>query len=1116
MAHENASARKMVKVATAFLGLISCVMSCPSARSQVAGAGLSGTIRDISGAVISGSRVSIKNLGTDVVRTVTTNSDGIFSAPNLPPGAYQVTVKSSGFETLVQSNLTLTVGAQQELRLTMKIGEISQTVTVSQRPPTIDLASAMISSTVGSTTVRELPLNGRDWTQLATLEPGVNTVRTQASTSSATANRTNRGFGNQLTDSGHSPYENSYRMNGININDYSNGAPGSAIGANLGVDAIQEFSIVTTNYTAEYGRTSGAVINAVTRSGTNKFYGTAFGFLRDSHLDSKNYFDSKTKPIAPFHRYQFGGAGGGPIVRDKTFIFGAYEGVRQAQSSTSAVVVPSPAARNGLLCSLCATPNQLPFVAGSTNSNGVSLTVVPYLGFWPLAPAGSPFSTNGDTQSFSTNGVVNLKENYATVRLDHHFSESDTLSATWMYDRGPYTEPDPLLNVLSSLLSERQLYGLEESHLFSAALVNTARFGFNRSKGYSGGVVGAITPVAGDTTLGIRPGIAAPIIQGTGLTATASVGSATQNFLVSNSFQFYDDLFLTKGKHSLKFGFALEPIQFNNLTHQRQNGVYTFSGTTGVAGITALQAFLQDTPASVTELSPGTGFEEGSRQTSLGFYVHDSWQALPSLNINIGLRYEPVTLPTEAHGLYGSLVNLTDPTVTRVPTLWAKNPSLKNFEPRVGLSWDPFGTQKTSIHAGFGVFDILPLPWMYNQTLPSSVPFTALASASGLVQGDFPVVKSKQILTSSALAVVHIPQAPPTTYSMNWNLNIQREITSALSGTIGYVGSRSVHMPDLVDNMNYALPMATPAGYLYPIGSDPKLNPNVGNIRGRLWDDDAYYSSLQAGLTEKLDHGIMFQASYTWAKCLDTGSHIVFNDPYQNSLPDYNYFDKHTTRGLCDFSIAQNGTVSFIYAPTLDKASGLESAVVNGWSIGGLLAVQSGSPFTPVMNGDPWNRASGDTNVDYVDRLPGCNAINSAWKSNGKGYLNLNCFTPPTAPASMASECDPGSFSSNPNPAPSGQVYCANLVGNVGRNQLVGPGLLNLDMSVFKSVHFSDRFGTQLRVEMFNILNHPNFLPPLNNEALFNTNGAVMTNSSQIDTTSVPSRQIQFGMKVMF
>src|SRR3984957_19284651 len=444
------------------LAMLFTGVACPPANAQAVGATLSGTVTDPSGGVIVGAEITIKNAGTGISRTVTSDSAGFYSVPNLLPGTYSVSTTSAGFST-AQADITLSVGAQQQLNLSMKVGATTETVNVSESAPAVELTSATISSEVDATTVRELPLNGRDWTQLATLEPGVSTVRTQASTSSATANRSNRGFGNQLTDSGHSPYENSYRVNGINVNDYTNGSPGSVIGANLGTDAIQEFSVLTTDYTAEYGRTSGAIINSITKSGENTFHGDLFAFVRNASLDAKNYFDSSTGPIPAFARYQYGGAIGGPIVKNKTFFFASYEGVLQDRSTTFTDQVPSQAARTGIVCT--ANPSPAP---PTCNNVGVSPAVQPYLAFWPTG--NGALSPDGNTQTYTYAGLFHLQENYASARVDHHFSDNDTLSGSWMFDSGPYTQPDALGNVLTSLFSSRVIYVAGETHIFSPTL----------------------------------------------------------------------------------------------------------------------------------------------------------------------------------------------------------------------------------------------------------------------------------------------------------------------------------------------------------------------------------------------------------------------------------------------------------------------------------------------------------------------------------------------------------------------------------------------------------------------------------------------------------------------
>src|ERR1700675_3878208 len=352
------------------------------ADSQVTGSTLSGLVTDASGATIANASVSAKNVATGEERAVVTNAEGFYTAPNLLPGSYDVSVTAPQFQKIVRRGITLTVGAQQALNISLKPGAVTQVVEVMGAPPDVQTTSSAVSSTVDSRTVRELPLNGRDWTTLATLEPGVTSVPNQATTS-FNANKGNRGFGNQLADSRHRPNENSYRLNGLTINDYSNAAPGGATGLNLGVDSVQEFSVITTGYTAEYGRTSGAVINAITKSGTNQFHGTGFFFDRDSIFDARNYFDGPK--IAPFHRTQFGASAGGPIVKDRTFIFASYEGFRQSQEGSGTVHVTDAAARTYSL---------------------LSPAMVPYLALWPVAPVGSP-DTGGNgvpgVQPFNVN-----------------------------------------------------------------------------------------------------------------------------------------------------------------------------------------------------------------------------------------------------------------------------------------------------------------------------------------------------------------------------------------------------------------------------------------------------------------------------------------------------------------------------------------------------------------------------------------------------------------------------------------------------------------------------------------------------------------------------------------
>src|SRR6266404_3588899 len=565
--------------------------------AQVAGATLSGLVTDSSAAAIAGAKVAVKNLATREVREGQTNSEGFYSLPNLLPGQYEVSVAAKGFSTTVQKDIILTVGAQQALNLSLKPGEVTQVVEVKSTPPDVQTTSSAISSTVDSKTVRELPLNGRDWTTLATLEPGVISVPNQATTS-FNANKGNRGFGNQLADSGHRPNENSYRLNGLSINDYSNAAPGGATGLNLGVDSVQEFSVITTGYTAEYGRTSGAVINAITKSGTNQFHGTGFFFDRDKVFDARNFFDGTTIP--PFRRIQFGGSGGGPIIKGKTFIFANYEGLRQSQSSSGTIKVPTQEARSGLVC--VPDPNNSNNPCASLKQVTVDPAIVPYLALWPC-PGPCQNATLTDASTLSVAVPNHASENYFITRLDHRISTADSLAGSYTFDSGPQSQSDPLGNTVHQVFSRRQTGTFEETHIFSAAMVNTFRAGLSR-------VIGKINDplsgnaVATDATLAIAPGAkATPQIPVPGLTTAFGLGGFNRFAHAWNSLQVADDAFLTHGTHSIKFGFAFERMQYNVLERLSPNG--------RMSTYASLEAFLRNLPDKLNALAPGGSHEVG-------------------------------------------------------------------------------------------------------------------------------------------------------------------------------------------------------------------------------------------------------------------------------------------------------------------------------------------------------------------------------------------------------------------------------------------------------------------------------------------------------------------------
>src|SRR5438128_4962308 len=647
--------------------LVLLIIGCMAAElhAQVAGGTISGTVTDSSGRVINNVQVTITNVATGVTREVTTNDEGFYSAPNLLPGTYEAKFSAQGFRTQARSNLELTVGASVGLDQVLGVGSTFETITVTSEAPTVQLASSDISAVVDGTTVRELPLNGRSWTDLATLQPGVDAIHTQPDFAAGT-DRGNRGFGQQLTISGARPQQNNYRLDGVSLNDYANGAPGSVLGGNLGVDAIQECSVLTSNYSAEYGKTSGGVVNAITRSGTNQIHGSVYEFLRNSKLDTRNFFDVGGVP--PFKRNQFGGAVGGPILKNRTFFFADYEGIRQSLGITTVATVPSANARQGIL------------VGGNVT---VDPNAAAYLTFYPVP---LPQNTNGDLGQFTFAGQQVVNENFLTGRVDHRFSAKDSLFGSYMFDRTPYSAPDGLNNVEFDTLTSRQFVSVEETHIFSPRFANSFRIGGNHEAVNNNQSLKAINPDAARIDLGVGGAAfagrkAAQVLVGGLSDFTGGVGGSPTYFYHWNSVQLYDDAFFTKGTHSIRFGVAVERMLLNVLADTDPNGIWNFD---------SVQGFLTNNPTKFQGGIANTLSPRNLHQTLFGAYVQDDWRVRPNLTLNLGLRYEMSTVVSETRGKLANLRNITDPLAlcgTMVPWRCAGtgaffgNPTSTDFEP---------------------------------------------------------------------------------------------------------------------------------------------------------------------------------------------------------------------------------------------------------------------------------------------------------------------------------------------------------------------------------------------------------------------------------------------------
>jgi hypothetical protein len=1103
------------------------------AHAQVVGATLSGTVKDASGSAIPMAQVSAKNVATSTIREIATDTAGFYSVPNLLPGTYEITFSAPGFETGISSGVTLTVGAQQVLNVTLRVGQVSQRVVVTSEAPIVELASSVISGQVSANTVRELPLNGRSWTDLAALQPGVDTIQTQPSFSTG-ADRGNRGFGQQLTISGARPQQNNYRLDGVSLNDYANGAPGSVLGGNLGVDAIQEFSVLTSNYSAEYGKTSGGVVNATTRSGTNSLHGSAYEFLRNDVLDASNFFEAGQR--SPFKRNQFGGALGGPIRKDKTFFFADYEGIRQSKGIPNVDTVPSPEARAGTLFFVGATPP--PGCTASATSGQCTVPVNTaaknYLALYPVTP-----SCGQNTCTFVFSGQQIVNEDFVTGRIDHKFSDKDGVFGTYLFDRTPYSSPDSYNNVELGSLTSRQIVAVEETHNFSPLFVNAARFGFNHEVVNDNQSLKALNPAAADASLGAFPGRNASFVHiGNVTDMPGGVGGLPTYFYTWNSFQAYDDAFVTKGTHAIKFGFAAERMLLQATALTDPNGIWNFAD---------LQSFLTNSPKKFQGGIASSLTPRNFRQTLFGLYVQDDWRLRPALTLNLGLRYEMTTVPTETNGKLVNLRNITDPlpvcgvavagSCSGAGSLFS-NPTLRNFEPRVGFAWDALHNGKLAVRGGAGLFDVLPLPYQFTLMETQAIPFFSYTVIGNPAAGSFPAGIPANPPANS-LRSTYIESHPHRNYVGQWNLNLQYQLATDLAVMVAYVGSRGVHMPFRVDESDLVIPTKTSLGYLWPqvdvngnlttgpnAGSPPNpINPNFGSIRGMFYQGSSYYNALETQVSKRMSHGFQVQGVFTWAKSMDTSSATVAGDAFGNSISSLNWFDVRLSRGLSDFNVGRTLVINGTWdVPTPKSLSGFARWPLDGWELGAIFTASDGVPFTPTWGtgSDPAGTLSSD-DFAYPNRLggPGCQSLVNP--GNPNNYIKTQCFAVPTAPDSTfwTANCDAAPPSLG-GPLPPGSLSCFNLRGNSGRNILIGPGTTELDFSVFKNnriKRISEDFNVQFRAEFFNILNHANFGPPTvgdGNTDIFDGTGSPNPIAGQLVRTTTTSREIQFALKVVW
>jgi hypothetical protein len=941
---------------------------------------------------------------------------------------------------------------------------------------------------VNSTTIRELPLNGRDWISLSLLQPGVSP---NASQNQNDLSRAQRGNGLSLYISGGRHTDNAFRIDGVSVNDYANGGPGSALRVNMGVDAIREFSVLTNSYSAEYGRGAGGVVNAITKSGTNQIHGGAYYFHRNSALDARNFFD-KAEPPA-FRRHQFGGYLGGRIIKDKTFYFANYEQLTEVKGLSANDPTLSADAQKGLLCanSACTSKTQVQ----------VSPRTGKFISLYPLPNA----PTAGDTGFFFFNPKRDGREKYITSKLDHYFSPSTTYFMTYTWDDTFVGAPDNYGLKDTFAVSTRQYAVLSLQHIFTPTLINNVRAGVSRFLGGNAIDGNPHDPRLTDLSYGFVPGnpFGQIIVNGVSLGTSTGVlnglQSSGQNFFGYTSPQVFDDVSWTKGRHTIKLGFNLEHILYNTNEANKPNGGWVFSSIKDfVTGNLSSSGtlFQSDLPATDTFRS--------ERTSIFGAYIQDDFRMRSNLTINLGLRYEMATMVDEVHNRIANLrTGLTDPTVT-VGRPYYNPPKAGNFAPRIGFAWDPFKDGKTSIRGGAGMFDVLTLPYMLFSRYPRSAPFFLGGQVLAPPDSSFPN-QGVPLLQPTTLTVVHIEYNPRRAYRMQWNLNIQRQLARSLALTLGYSGSSGVHIIHQEEDTNEVpAPLvhfdSAIDSYIFPLIPAGKkaqvINPNFGSIRTSDWSGQSNYHGFQAGLTQRPVKGLTYQLAYTWSKSIDNGSGVfqAGNESFNTAAASW-AFDPRINRGVSDFDIPHNFVANFQYdIPTLEfaKNNAIGRTVLGGWQLGGIYTRQSGAPFTFRIGADQAGTGShqvtqsnGAQRPQLLGNLPGCNSPTTGDIGN---YIKLSCF----------------------------QFPALGQLGNEGRNIMRVLTFRDLDFTVFKNQNlWGEKLKAQFRVEMFNVLNNTNLTAQM--QTLFDGKGnLVSTVGKPLSPTANPARTIQLGLRLMF
>ncbi len=1016
---------------------------------------ITGKVEDRTGGLLAGAAVTARQSATGATRATHTGTSGRFIFPALPVGSYEIRIEHTGFRPLVQQGVILTVGVTAVINVTLDLGALDEEVTVVGQLPLVNTQSPELSYLVSEQAIQELPLNGRNYTDLALLQPGV-VAFPHRDGGSVVAH----GLGTSIN--GRDPRSNVYLLDGTPQNDFTNSPAGSAAGTALGMETIREFRVEVNAYSAEFGRNSGGQINVLTKSGTNDPHGSLYYFHRNDNFDARNFFDPGRTP--EFKRHQLGATIGGPLQRDRSFFFVGYEALRESLGRNVSTIVPDLDARAGVL----PDPNN----PGGTIVVSIDPAVQPYLNAFPV-PNGPAIGGGLAAHSFAFKQEID--QDFGQVRVDHIFSARQQFFARYTFDDAEQRLPTDFPQFPRAFVSRNQFFTAEHRQVLSPTTLQTLRFSFSRTR------------IGQDVEANVAPGVQ-PFVPGRPVMGDIDIGGiprfgpqiSVNVSLVQNVFGFEHGLVLARGRHLWKLGGLVERYQDNMFNPTFSLGLFAFAD---------LRGFLENRPLRFVGLRPDGALDRYWRFTLFGVYAEDRIRVHPRLTATLGFRYEFSTMPRDTQGRDSALINLSDPAPTSGQLY--RNPTRKNLSPRIGLAWDLFGDGKTSLRSGYGIY----FNTNNQQNLIVTITNPPATPRIIIPNPTFPTPPFNLGIGNSIRPVEWNLKNPNVHI---WNLSVQRELWVDTVVTVGYAGSRGVHLLRSGD-VNVPTPQTLPDGTLFFPATAARPNPAFSTIELKRSDGDSWYHALIFEVRKRWSRGVSFQSSYTFSRNIDTTqASTFFSDATSgttSAFPEFPGLDYN--RGLSDYHAKHNWVVNFTWQlPFARNLPGVAGRLLGGWQVAGIANVRSGNPLTV-----------------FVQR----NRSRSRWSpSLGPG---LGFDRPSLAPGRTHQSAilggpdryfDPTAFVLQP----------AGTLGTLGRGSLIGPNFRTLDLSLVKNTGMQawDKEATlQLRFEAFNLFNRTNFgTPSLQAFAGAADGEPPLASLGRIRSTVTSSRQIQLGLRVLF